>query len=101
MLNGTQNNAFERKELQIITVSQLAGHVSPPPSGWVFSLPLSHLHECLWRELPIGAVALEPLVPLLDGVLVVSGRRLEELQVLLGQAVASLAALLAHRGFCI
>ena len=47
---------------------------------------LVHVHELGRGETPIGAVLLEALVPLFNCVLVVSGVRLEELQILLAQA---------------
>ena len=45
------------------------------------------LHEGLGVESAVGAVLLEALVPLVDGVLVVVGVGLEEVQVVLVQAV--------------
>ena len=54
------------------------------------------LHEGLGGELPVRAVGYEALVPLLDGVLVVSGVRLEELEVLLAEAGLALDA--SHPG---
>ena len=53
--------------------------------------------EHTWSQPPVGAVLLEALVPLLDGVLVVSGVRPEEVKVLLGQALLALDT--AH--FCV
>ena len=52
------------------------------------------LHEGRGGQLAVWAVRLEALVPLLDRVLVVAGRRLEELEVVLRQPV--LASLGAH-----
>ena len=52
--------------------------------------------EHTWSQPAVGAVLLEALVPLLDGVLVVSGVRLEELEVLLAEAGLALDA--SHPG---
>ena len=57
---------------------------------------LVHVHELGRGEAAVGAVLLEALVPLLDGVLVVSGVRLEELEVLLAEAGLALDA--SHPG---
>jgi len=48
---------------------------------------LVHVHELGRSESAVGTVLLEPLVPLLDGGLIISGVRLEEVHVLLGQLV--------------
>jgi len=53
---------------------------------------LVHVNELGRGEPAIGAVLLEPLVPLLDCVLVVARVRLEELKVLLTQALLALNA---------
>ena len=55
------------------------------------------MSEHTWSQPAVGAVLLEALVPLLDGVLVVSGVRPEEVKVLLGQALLALDT--AH--FCV
>ncbi len=59
---------------------------------------LVHVDELDGGEAAVGAVLLEALVPLLDGVLVVTGVGLEELKVLLGKALLALDA--AH-GECL
>ena len=58
------------------------------------------LHEGGWGEAAVGAITFEAFVPLFDCVLVVAGAGLQELKVLLGQAI--LAAFLAHglTGYC-
>ena len=53
---------------------------------------LVHVDELGRGEPPIGAVLLEALIPLLDCVLVVARVRLEELKVLLTQALLALNA---------
>ena len=53
---------------------------------------LVHVHKLGRGQPTVGAVLLEPLVPLLDGVLVVAGVGLQELQVLLAQALFTLDA---------
>ena len=53
---------------------------------------LVHVDELDGREAAVGAVLLEPLVPLLYRVLVVARVRLQELQVLLRQALLALDA---------
>lgn len=51
-------------------------------------------HEGLGGEPSVGAIALESAVPLFDGVLVVPGGRLEELEVVFAQSLFTL--LLSH-----
>ena len=51
---------------------------------------LVHVDELDRGKSAVGAVLFEPLVPLLDGILVVTCVSLEELQVLLGQALLGL-----------
>ena len=53
---------------------------------------LVHVNELGRGKPPIGAVLLEALIPLLDCVLVVARVRLEELKVLLTQALLALNA---------
>jgi len=53
---------------------------------------LVHVHKLGRGQPTVGAVLLEPLVPLLDRVLVVAGVGLEELEVLLGQTLLGLDA---------
>ena len=58
---------------------------------------LVHVNELGRGEPAIGAVLLEALIPLLDCVLVVARVRLEELKVLLTQALLALNAAHAAR----
>jgi len=53
---------------------------------------LVHVDELDGREAAVGAVLLEALIPLLNGVLVVAGMGPEEVQVLLGQSLLALDA---------
>ncbi len=53
---------------------------------------LVHVDELDGRQPPVRAVLLEALVPLLDGVLVVARVGLQELEVLLAQALLALDA---------
>jgi hypothetical protein len=51
---------------------------------------LVHVNKLDGGQTTVGTVLLESLVPLLDGVLVVSGVSLQELQIFLGQALLAL-----------